>query len=694
MKKKLFHFFQWTWSFRVNVLTLFLTLISVAFASVIAFTYPRQYASDLSFSKGIAERASALVVGKFESIARSSEELTEEAAHYFAKLPSFSIQDPRLTRFLLNIVKYNENFANCNVGLENGSFIGAADQRFSTQKTYFSVTGKPLPAGTAFSLRYIDATVNPAKGQGIYLDENFNELDREVFPVPGYDVRNRPWYQGAAQVDGLYWTGIYNYFLTTEQGITISYPIWNAQDQTDGVSAADLTFLLLSDFIKAQTIGKTGRAFIIDQQGQILLPTPDPAEEQMRAINTSLVSDIFEHYLAENKAKSNFVFSHDDIDYLAYIEKLPVLEDKGWSVVIVAPLDDFFGETFRMQKQVMGIIGSILLLSALLIVYFSRGISRPIVSLAAEIDKIANLDFKSEVRVPTSIKEIFLIDNAVAGMRRAVRSFARYVPKEIVHDLFQKNEEIALGGEKRELTVFFSDISGFSTIAESYPIDALIPLISEYFDVMSKIILDSHGTIDKFLGDGIMAFWGAPLPLEDHAQRACTAALRCKAKLVDLNQRHAEAGKPEFVTRFGINTGTVIAGNIGTEERMNYTVIGDVVNITSRLQGIDKIYHTSILISEEVYKRLGPQFICRPLDVVMVKGKTEKIKIYELVGKQDAEKEIAATEAQITLCKLFEEAYSAAQAGNKKRAGELFAAIAEKFPEDYPTQIYLKRIAE
>lgn len=694
MKKTLRRFQSWTWSFRVNVLTLFLTLISVAFACVVAFAYPRQYASDLSFSKGVAERVSDLVLGKFDAIARSSEQLAEVGAHYFAELPGISIDDRKLTSFLLNVVKYNQNFANFNIGLVNGSFIGSANQLYSAQKTFFSDATKPLPSGTVFALRYIDATVNPPKGEAIYLDEDFHELGKEVFPIPHYDVRERPWYGGAVKDEGLYWTGLYSYYLTTEQGITVSYPIWDAKGSTIGVSSADLTFLLLSDFIKEQTIGKTGKAFIIDQQGQILVPFAGPAEAADRALFTSLVSDVYKHFLAENKSRENFVLSHDDVEYLAYVAKLPVLQDKGWSVVIVAPLDDFFGETFRMQKQVLVIIAGILLLSALLIIYFSRRISLPIVSLATEVDKIARLDFKSEVRISTNIREIFLIDSAVAGMRRAVRSFAKYVPKEIVHDLFQKNEEIVLGGEKRELTVFFSDISGFSTIAESYPLDVLIPLISEYFDAMSKIILSTHGTIDKFLGDGIMAFWGAPLPLEDHAQRACTAALRCRAMLVDLNRRHTEAGMPEFATRFGINTGTVIAGNIGTEERMNYTVIGDVVNITSRLQGIDKLYHTSILISEEVYRRLGNRFVCRPLDIVTVKGKTEKIKIYELVGKMDAEKEIEATEGQISLCKLFEEAYNAVQSGDKKRAKELFTAISQKFPEDYPTQIYLKRVVE
>ena len=126
---------------------------------------------------------------------------------------------------------------------------------------------------------------------------------------------------------------------------------------------------------------------------------------------------------------------------------------------------------------------------------------------------------------------------------------------------------------------------------------------------MSKTILSSHGTIDKFLGDGIMAFWGAPIEFSDHTARACTAALRCQAMLLKLNQKRREEGDPEFLTRFGINTGTVIVGNIGTEDRLNYTIIGDAVNTASRLQKVNKIYHTSIIISEDAYKFLGEEFV-------------------------------------------------------------------------------------
>jgi adenylate cyclase len=258
----------------------------------------------------------------------------------------------------------------------------------------------------------------------------------------------------------------------------------------------------------------------------------------------------------------------------------------------------------------------------------------------------------------------------------------------------QRGEEITLGGEKREITIFCSDIAGFTTISEAYPTEILTPLLAEYFDALSKIILEAEGTIDKYIGDSIMAFWNAPTEMPDHAMKACLVALRCQALLHKLNQQRKENNQPEFQTRFGINTGMVIVGNVGTTERMNYTVIGDAVNIAFRLQNTSKNYNTHILISEDVYKKVNHQFVVRPLDIVTVKGKKEEIKIYELVALREGEAEILAKPEEIQLCEAFTEAYEAFQQKNIERAKPLFEAIHAQFPDDLPTKLYLDRIRE
>jgi adenylate cyclase len=204
---------------------------------------------------------------------------------------------------------------------------------------------------------------------------------------------------------------------------------------------------------------------------------------------------------------------------------------------------------------------------------------------------------------------------------------------------------------------------------------------------MSKIILKDSGTIDKYIGDGIMAFWGAPDSMPDHPIKACLAALDCQAFVTEFNQRQKQNGKPELKTRIGINTGIAIAGNIGTHERMNYTVIGDMVNTAARLEQMNKTYHTSIIISEAVMKKIGDLFLTRPLDFTEVKGRKEKIRIFELIHLRSS-----ATSSQLALAQEFTQAYENFYAGHLSAAREQFRAILEKFPEDYPTHMYLERL--
>lgn len=694
MNKRPSFIFRRPWSFKVYILTLFLMLILISFCSVGAFAFSKQYASALSFSKGIAKRAVAAINEKLNAMANSSVQITQVAADYVLELGDLSIENPKLTLFLLNVVKNNQNFANFYMGLENGNFIGAYNRSFTYANTFFSKPSVPLPEGTAFSLTYIDMIANPPIETRRYLDEDFNELAREVFPAEHFVDQSRPWYVGTVKKGGIFWTGIYPFFAMKEYGISVGNPMIDRNGELKGVVAIDLPFIFLSKFIEQETVGKTGKAFLINDQGKILAPITLPGDEKNQEALASIISDVFRAYVAKNQDEERFIVSHNHEKYLTYISKLPLAFHENWRIVIVAPLDDFIGDTLLMQKQLLIITLCILIVTSFIIVKYAERISSPIAILSKEVDKIGRLDLKSDRQIRSNIKEILLIENAVDALRRAVNSFAKYIPKEIVLDLFQKKEEILLGGEKQELTIFFSEISGFSDIAESLSIDLLSQLLTEYLDKMSRIILRSNGTIDKFLGNGIMAFWGAPIPTSDHAANACTAALLCKAMIASLNQKHVDAGMPEFVTQFGINTGMAIVGNIGTQERMNYTAIGDAVNITSRLEHIDTLYRTSILISENVHKQLNDQFVMRPLDVITVKGKAQKIKIYELVGKFGEDKEIEPKEEQVLLCKQFREAYDAVEGDDIRKAHDLFKSIAIKFPEDYPTQLHLKRIED
>jgi adenylate cyclase len=691
MKRRLHRFFNRTRTLKVKIITLFLSLISIAFLCVISFTYSVDYKTIMQFSKGTAEGSVGVVLAKFNSIALATERETEIAAGFFPTLGDLSIDNKEMITYMLNVMKYNENVSDLFVGFPNGDFIGVFNHATSMQAKYVSRPTDYLPLGTQYSVRFVDHSQDPPLDKWFYLNEQLQQVGKETLLSSQYDSRSRPWYQGAQKTNGLFWTGFYIFDPQFSEGISVAFPMKGPQGNVIGVVGADLTFSLLSDFLLQQRIGKTGRAFILSKKGEIIAPYQPGHLSGEEPISKDLVGVVFDLY-AQTPQRADYVIDFQGVDYLAYVADLPVVFGADWKILTIAPLDDFFGEMIEKQKQVLLMIVAILGISALIVAYFASKISSPIVILAEEVNKISQLDLESNVRVHSNIKEIAFFDQSITVMRRVIRSFSRYVPKEIVKDLFLKNEDIELGGEKREITIFFSDIAGFTSIAEAHSIEVLIPLLTEYFDAMSSIILQSHGTIDKFLGDGIMAFWGAPIHFADHASRACTAALRCHLMLKTLNERRRKEGMPEFITRFGINTGTVIVGNLGTKDRMNYTVIGDAVNTTSRLQEVDKLYHTSIIISEDVYSRLEKEFVARPLDIVEVKGRKEKIKIYELMGKAGGESQITATAEEVLLSDGFTKAYEAFQNNQIEEAKKLFQALSERFPGDYPTLFYLQRI--
>jgi len=212
--------------------------------------------------------------------------------------------------------------------------------------------------------------------------------------------------------------------------------------------------------------------------------------------------------------------------------------------------------------------------------------------------------------------------------RETRRAFAQYVPTEVVDELIERPELLKLGGEARELTILFADLANFTTISEGRSPAAVVALLTEYLNAMSAVIYARKGTVDKFIGDGIMAFWGAPLPDPAHALHAVHAAVDMQAAFTRLAGRRAAQGEPPLAMRIGIHTGPVIVGNVGSSERFAYTAIGDAVNVASRLEGANKAYGTSILLSEATARQLPPDVTLRPVDAIQVKGKSEIINTF------------------------------------------------------------------
>jgi adenylate cyclase len=284
-------------------------------------------------------------------------------------------------------------------------------------------------------------------------------------------------------------------------------------------------------------------------------------------------------------------------------------------------------------------------------------------------------------------KEVDQLMTATENMKSGLRSFRKYVPADIVREIIASGQETELGGRRETLTIFFSDVKGFTSISEILSPESLVEQMAEYLEAMTaEIRKKPAGTVDKFIGDSIMAFWGAPTPSPDHALSACRAALLCQERLGHLREKWKQEGKPLFFQRIGIHTGEVIVGNIGSETRLNYTVIGDAVNIASRLEGLNKYYGTQIIFGQSTCDLVKEEFVIRPLDLISVAGSKKGIKIYELLGWK---KNIGKREVQVAeFCTNALDQYLHRR---WKEAVDQYKIVLELSPEDQPAMIMLER---
>lgn len=270
--------------------------------------------------------------------------------------------------------------------------------------------------------------------------------------------------------------------------------------------------------------------------------------------------------------------------------------------------------------------------------------------------------------------------------RQIKQMFSHYMSDLLIQDLLKHPEKLRLGGERRVLTVFFSDLAGFTSLSEKLSPEEVVTLLNRYLTAMTDIILASGGLIDKYEGDAIMAFWGAPLVQEDHAVRGCLAALDNQARLVELREEFTRMNLPPVFARIGLNTGEMIIGNMGSSQRFDFTVIGDSVNLASRLEGAGKEYGVAILISEDTYRRAQDRVEVRELDLLQVKGKELPVRIYELLARKGE-----LSPKQIQACEQFAEGLALYRKQAWPEAMAHFQRILEMDASDGPAKTFTKR---
>lgn len=669
---------------QVSLNSIFLALILIFSFIVYGFTYYSSQKQLKELSQSFTENISSIIQRSLKSIITRTVAIGEGISTSIDDEAGVSIDNKILVKQLLTVLEENHYIDRVTFALESGYYLTAINLLTTGIKTFNHHPTRLLPAQCIYAIRQIIYD-GPDKGEvWQYLDAHQKIVVTESTDSPSFDAREYDWYTTVRQWPDSRWD---NTSITGGDEKVLSYvvPEFNDNDQFFGAARIVISWDKLINLINLQKVGKTGWAFLINKDGNLLAPKPGDSLEKEEIIN-----EIKTKIDPNKKIDDQISLDFNDQSYLVNLTSIPIGYEFGWILGIVAPLDDIFGPFLEIEKNKNIISLILLIIFGIIIYYLSKFISSPITNIANQVDRIKNFDFSEPPSIKSRIWEIITLKESVKSMRSALRLFAKYVPNELVKAMMRsKDNDFEIMTERKDITIIFSDIENFTTVSEGLPTEKLITNLSLYFGIFSKIIHENEGTIDKYIGDSMMAFWNAPLNVLDHGEKACLAALEF------LRATHISSDPNPLIrqkTRFGIHSGEVLVGNIGTEERLNYTVIGNAVNTASRLEKLNKIYGTSILISESTHEKIGLRFITRPIDYIVVKGRTRGITIFELKGLKEKNQKISASEDEILLCEEFTKGFQAFQTGKTNEARNIFKTIREKFPEDIATQLYLEKL--
>jgi adenylate cyclase len=524
------------------------------------------------------------------------------------------------------------------VGYDSGSWlqIRNLDQVNDEQREKLRA-----PPGAAINIHLIRPTPSGALPlRRIFQDRLGDQIEQLDLWNYGYDARKRLWYRDTMRADRLLISSPYVSFSIATPVITVSAPL---RGTARGVIAADLKLDSFSDFVNQQRPGARGIALIFDSAGG-LIAHPDfkqfvvntlthpahPMLPNVKDIDRGLVATVLKGWNGGDRYEGG-IRDQDGTKYLFRLKHFSLDSETSGHTLLLAAQDDFIQDIQRVHfiATILALICGAAFIPAVWI--FGSRMSRSLKEITVEAGKLQTMEAPNPRPVTAHIKEIHELGTTVALAQRAIWSFAHFVPKEIVRGLLNKSISTDLGGVRQEITIVFTDVRGFTTIAESSDPDVLMRQTSRYFTALTEAFLAEGGTVDKYIGDAVMVFWNAPHRQLDHVERACRAVLSGKQANEQLNRQFETEGLPPFITRFGIHVAEAVVGKLGSSERMEYTALGTAVNLASRLEGLNKDYGTSILVSEQVYARVQHRFRFRSIDTVVAKGMTSETRVYELV---------------------------------------------------------------
>jgi adenylate cyclase len=513
-----------------------------------------------------------------------------------------------------------------------------------------------------------------------------------------YEPRSRAWYVGLKDVPAgeVFWTEPYLFFTTKDLGITASVK-WHGQG-LEYVFAADILLTSITDFTRRDTtqLSKHSQTAVYTKDWRVVgLPRHQKFREQ-ESVRRALLLHIDEIQIAELQAAVKVTEHHKEIGktlkesgkaifsyesqgeiWWAGVTSYPLGKKRQLWIGILVPNNDLLEGITQLRLHILAATLVTLLAALAYSFLLARSYSQPLEALAAQSRRIRDLDFQADEKIGAKLREFKQLEEAQAQSLAALQSFSRYVPLEIVKELVAKGEVAQIGGHTQTLTILFTDIASFTKMAETMTPEDLTNHLAEYLQAMIDALHHHGATVDKIVGDGIVAFWGAPTPMPDHAELAVRAVLECRSTLASLNQNWRAQNLPELPTRFGLATGPVVVGNMGAPTRLAYTVLGDTVNLASRLEGMNKVYGTSVLADQRTQQCCGDRFAWRRLDRIIVVGKSQATDIYEVLGEVGT-----VPEVKLAAARRYEAAWDRYRSGDFSEALEVLAGFEAEFGPD------------
>lgn len=648
----------------------------------------RQNVTDLAnqISEEIARGVSSEMDSMFAS-ARAGQETIAHLLHEGA----FNIEDKKARdQIFLSFLLANSHFSWVSYGKPNGDFFGAQRR-------------------DEVNLRLVESRWDE-KNRTARRSEQFlvNDGERVAATIVqtrtnDYNAATRSWYRSAAANPGAHiWTDVYVFSATGRPGLNTAIADFDDAGLRGVISIA-IELDLVSRYLGKIKSTRSGIAFVIDSNGrmiafkdasQISRPGVNPDEPELLRLDqtTHPLLRLADAALAREQVDLKAIRSTKNFTYedpqqgKSYFVSLTKAAQKDWLVATVIPEADFMSEVEKNTTKVLLAVVAALAFVCLIAIVTSRHLFvRPLRQIIKQTELIAEFKLDRVQRIESKIMEIEALSKSIQHMSGGLRSFGRYLPSDLVQRLLKQGMVAELGGARRTLTILFMDLEGFSALSERLG-HRVVPILGEYLGAMSRIIVGHQGTIDKFIGDAVMAFWGAPVENEDQALDACRAALGCARAMRDAALNRGEALR----IRIGINTGRVVVGNIGATDRLNYTVIGDPVNLASRVEGLSKLYGTEILITQHTFEMVKYDVVARRLDVVQVRGREEPVAIYELLDLRDENGLLDGYE----WIAIFEAGLALYEQGRWSEAVEQFEAVIRLRGMDPPSEHFIRRCRE